>query len=341
MIIYRDHQPGSKPADKKYVFTDSKKNSITDKEILETIRKWAIPPAWVNVQIDLSPNAKIIFQGYDEKGRLQQKYSATHTKKAKKTKFCSLIEFGKAEARLKSDIKKYISSKRITKNKIISLILKIIWVCGFRVGQIKYKILYESFGVSTLQKRHLTFRGETTIDIEFKGKKSVINKCCIKDRELVKELKEIVHAKNPTDSVFTYKKDGENTLIKPTEINNFLREYGGATSKDLRTLDANRLFIEFMRTKMKDLMEVSSKAKRKKILKEALIYISTHLNNTPTIAKSSYLLTEIYELGAENPKKFKKYFGGKDTSHASFMNYLKKVYCKDIMKSKKKLSKKE
>lgn len=335
MIVYRKHKPGTKPADKKYDFTNHKGEVVKDKDVLEKIRKMTIPPAYTKVKIDLSPCAKIRYEGYDGKGRLQQKYSQMHTSKAKKAKFCRLIEFGKVMPKLKADIKKYICSTRVTQNKIIALILKIIWICGFRVGQLKYKVLYESYGISTILVSHLSFKGDT-INIEFKGKKSVINKCCIKDKELVKELKCLISEKKPTEHVFTYKKEGEIVLIKPTEINKFLGHYGKITSKDLRTFDVNVLFIDYLKENMKDLEAATSLAKRKKVAKKALELTSTHINNTLGICRSSYLLTDIYALAIETPKKYKKHFGGKTASRIQFVNFLEKVYCKDMLKKSKK-----
>lgn len=326
-MYYRTHV-GSTPAEKKYEFTKADGSVVRDADTLERIRKLAIPPAYTDVQINLSPDAKIIYQGVDTKQRLQQKYSAIHTSKAKKDKFCRLIAFGKAEPQLKADIKKYIQSNRITQNKIIALILQIIWVCGFRLGNIKYRMLYESYGVSNLLKKHLTFNGDV-INIEFKGKKSVINRCCIKDKVLVDEIKELADARGDEDEIFTYRKDGEMVSIKPTEINDFLKSYGeGTTSKDLRTFSANVLFIDYMTAHMDELMALNSIAKRKKLAKLALMEVSCLINNTPGIAKSSYLLTEIHDLAVEDPKIFKKHFGGPTPSRNKFINYLQNAYCK-------------
>ena len=326
MIIYRNHQD-TKSEDKKYVYTDSKGVTVKNSDVLDQIKKMAIPPAYTKVKIDLDKCAKIIYEGYDDKNRLQQKYSGVHNTKAKKAKFCRLKDFGKIMPKLKSDIKKNVSNKRITQNKIISLILKIIWLCGFRLGNQKYMILYESYGISNIRKHHMTFKG-SDIYIEFKGKKSVINTCCIKDQELVLELKELVSSKKPDDHIFTYRKDNEEVLIKPTEINDFLKTYGNITSKDLRTFDVNILFIDFMKENMKNLIESTSIAKRKKITKQALELTSSHINNTPGICKSSYLLTDIYEMAIETPKTFKKHFGSNTESRVQFINFLDKVYCK-------------
>jgi len=326
MIIYRNHKPNTLPKDKKYIYTDYRNQIIKNGEIIEKINRFVIPPAWTNVKIDLNPCAKIIYQGYDAANRLQQKYSASHNKKAKMLKFYNLIEFEKAEPRLKSDIKKYIMQKRLSKNKIISIILSIIWICGFRLGNLKFLKLYDSYGISNIRKKHLNIK-DNKIYIEFKGKKSVINKCTIEQSMLLTELKKLLSDKKSNDFIFTL----NNELIKPTEINNFLRNYGGATSKDLRTLDANKIFIGDIRKNAEIYLAANSNAKRKKVLNKSLNVVAAHLNNTPAISKSSYILTEIYDLAVEQPKKFKRLFFKNDKVGKAFVTYLKTQYCKKLI----------
>jgi hypothetical protein len=132
-----------------------------------------------------SPNKQVgtvIYQGAKQAIKRSlpsvKKYATEIVKKASKAKFCKLAEFGKSLPKIQSDINKYIMSTRVTQNKIIALILQIIWICGFRVGNLKYQQLYESHGISNIFKSHITFNENGAI-IEFKGKKSVINKCCI------------------------------------------------------------------------------------------------------------------------------------------------------------------
>lgn len=305
-------------------YYDESNRIVTDQLIIDQIKKMAIPPAYRDVKINLNPNAKIIYEGYDSKDRLQQKYSKDHSSAMSKKKFCRLIQFGNAFPKLQADLLRMGKSERNTKNKIISIVLNIIWLCGFRVGNIKYQILYESFGISTILKKHLTFTPTQCI-IEFKGKKSVINRCCINNREIIEDLESLVRNKTPDDYVFLYTEKGEEKLIKSGVINNFLLNYGEITTKDLRTFDVNILFIDFVKDSLKLLQSTKSISGKKKILKQALEVTSSHINNTVGICKSSYLLADLYTLALE-PDKFKKLFEG--DSRKKFISFLKNVYCK-------------
>ena len=113
-------------------------------------------------------------------------------------KFCSLLYFGKVLPKIKNDINKYMKSDKLTQDKIISIILSIIMHCGFRVGNIKYQKLYNSFGISNIIKDHIKFV-DNSIIIKFVGKKGVINECNINDAELIRELITLTHNKKNKD----------------------------------------------------------------------------------------------------------------------------------------------
>ena len=317
MIVYRDHAPGSKPTDKKYTYRAQAKITPT---VLDALKKMAIPPAYTRVKINLSPTAKIIYEGYDDKGRLQQKYSTTHTRNAAKAKFCRLLAFGTVLPKIQSDIRRTIKTTRMSKTKLIAIILQIIWMCGFRVGNIKYQQMYESHGISNIFVKHLQMK-DGNINVEFIGKKGVVNKCVITDSDVVNNIVELCKGKGPQDYVF---QDNSGELVKPTEINAWLAQYGSITSKDLRTFDVNVMFIDFM--KAVDFSNVTSTAKRKKVAKLALEHISSHINNTPAICKKSYLMPEIYLLFVEHPRKYARLFLNKVSSRVEFQSFLR-VHC--------------
>lgn len=321
MIIYRNRVPGTTVEQRQFNYVNKNGTPITDLDTLNYIKKMAIPPAYEKVKIDLSSTAKIIFEGTDAMGRLQQRYSTLHNTKAKKAKFCRLMEFGKAYPKIQADIKHHLEADRMTHNKIIAIILQIIWQCGFRIGNAKYLHLYESHGISNIYKKHITFQPNSA-KIEFKGKKGVINTCCITNKILLKELLTLTKDIGDTDHVFTFK--GE--LVKSSEINKWLGKYGDISSKDLRTFDVNVMFIDYMRSVTDDIQLATTPAKRKKVAKRALEVTSTHINNTVGICKSSYLMVEIYNMFVEQPRRFKKYFLGGVASRIAFVNYLKD-YC--------------
>ena len=322
MIYKRINDGITKDKKPKYKITDKSGKSVTDKKVLEYIKKLVIPPAYKDVTIFYEKAPKILFEGFDDKGRKQQIYSQAHKKKASKKKFCNLLEFGKVLPNIEADIKKHVMNSKLTKNKIISLILKIIIICGFRVGNLKYQKLYGSFGISNIFKEHIKMEKNNMV-IRFVGKKGVLNECVIEDKFLINEIQKIIKNKKAKDYVFTY---DEETVIKALEINKWLKSYSvNTTSKHFRTWDTNILFIEYMRNSEDPVK--SPVNTRKKIIVEAMKVISRQINNTPAIAKKEYLHVDLVTLYIDHPKTFKKHFMGCATARICFIKYLED-YCK-------------
>lgn len=325
MIYYRIKDGVDKDKKPKFKILDKDDKLIKDKKVLEYIKKLVIPPAYNDVKIFYEESPKILFQGYDDKGRLQQIYSQEHKKRAMKKKFCNILDFAKMLPKIESDMEKYMKLATFTKNKIIAIILKIVVICSFRLGNLKYQKLYNSFGISNILKSHVSMRGKDMY-IKFTGKKGVLNECLIKDKQVILEVNKLISGKKPNDYVFTYRYEGEEKVITALEINKYLKEYHvNTTSKHFRTHDTNILFIEYMR-KYTD-PEKLSLAKRKKVVVEAMKVISCQINNTPTICKKEYLHIDLLTLYLEHPKKFKKYFFGCKSPRQCFINYLED-FCK-------------
>jgi DNA topoisomerase-1 len=325
MLYYRIKDGTDKNKKPKFKILDKDDKIVNDKTVLEYIQNLIIPPAYADVKIFYEKTPKILFQGYDDKGRLQQIYSQDHKKKASKKKFCNLLDFGKVLPKINLDINKYLKDDKITKNKIIAIILKIVIKCGFRLGNLKYQKLYNSFGISNILKSHITIKGNE-MHIKFIGKKGVLNECIVKEKFIIDEIQKLIKMKSSKDYVFTYN-DGteENKVITALEINKFLKLYHvNTTSKHFRTWDTNILFIEYMKNAEDPIkLELS---KRKKIVIAAMKVISAQINNTPNICKKEYLHIDLLTLYLDNPKKFKKYFFKCDDARKCFIDYLEE-YC--------------
>lgn len=293
---------------------------VTDPVILEYIKSLVIPPAYKDVEIryNKDPRAdKLAYIGYDSKGRPQHIYAKWWVEHAKFVKFCKMIQFGAKLPAIQSDMKRLASQKKITKNKIIALVMRIIVLCNFRIGNEKYAQRYKSYGISTIEVHHVKFKGRSAV-FNFIGKKGVLNECTVVEPGVVAAIKELTAGKKPSDKVFTY--DG-GILIKPTEVNNWLKSYDPSfTSKMFRIFTVNTLLIGRMR-------EVEPKkmtaAARKKYVVSILKEISCVVHNTPAICKKDYSDVEIINMFIDHPKKWEAAFRG-GSPRIAFINFLKK-----------------
>lgn len=305
-------------------YVDKNNNIIRDKKILDYIANMQpVPPAYTDVEIMYEKNPKILFQGRDVKGKLQQIYSPKYRLQADKDKFKSLIEFGNKLPMINMQIEKNIKGL-MCKDKIISLILKLIQICGFRIGQLSYFISNKSIGLSTLMAKHLTFKKDKTLQIKFLGKKNVENNCIITDPVIVREMYNISKLKKPNDFIFSYYNEmNDEMVLSGDNINTWLKTYGDDfTTKMFRTFMTNILFIDLMLNTKPHLM---TENQRKKKVKEILEILSCNINNSASICKKSYLSADLLKLYIEHGKKYEIDINKPlDSSPQKFINFLKK-----------------
>ena len=310
-------------------FLNMKGEQINDSSIINYVKKWRIPPAYPEVKIFLNvdDNKDDVFYavGKDNKGRVQQLYTKHHNELRESTKYCKVLEVGKNYHKINSKINTDLKRTRITKDKLIAIILKIMIECQFRPGHEKYKEKYGSFGLTTLLKSHMKNEDEK-IQFSFIGKKGVLNECLFQNKNTVEELLKLTKNKKNNNSIFSYK----SIKVKPEDINNYLRIFGGVTAKSIRTWDANREFIKFARLMDE---EVSDKiTKRKKQLKALVEKVAHKLHHTVAVCKKSYLDTEIFETFVENPERFARTFINKKTIDQALLDFFERK-CKKLNKS--------
>ena len=327
MIIYRKTINQEK---KIYLYEDKNGKKVTDKTIIEYITKLSVPPAYNNVEIFIERDPKILYSGIDQAGRLQQIYSPKWREKVDKEKFKALIDFGYKLPKMIKEMEKHIKSKTLTKEKIISLILSITSLCGFRHGSVKYKILYGSVGLITLDASHIKFKTVKNIKeahFSFIGKKGVKNECIITDKIIIDELEKLVKDKDKKEYLFQYldKETKSLTHITAIDINNWLKSYNPEfTTKFFRLFNVNTSFIEIMQdTNPSSLTE----AQRKKQVVDAIKTVSCEIQNTPSICKKSYLNGDLLKLYIEHPRKYTSILiKGSERPYIKFIKFLESIY---------------
>ena len=288
----------------KFKYIDRKtKMRITDKKTLKRINNMRIPPAYKKVKISKKSTDKIQAIGIDDAGRKQYVYSKKFVQDQQEIKFQDLKQFGKRIKRIRKDVKYNISKKSdiYDRSKIISIVIYLMDHCNFRIGTEEYKNRYNTYGATTLSGNHMLFK-EGEVEIKFIGKKSVENVSTIKNNDAILLLKELCNKHSGKEFLFYYKDEQDNThQVSSSQINNFLKKYHKhIIPKMFRTWNGNNILIKYLisKEKPKDEKEIN------KNLREAIKKVSHELHNTVSVAKKSYLNSEIYTTYLLDNKKF-------------------------------------
>jgi len=321
------------------------KVEITDSREIEKIKELKIPPAYENVTI--LNNKKIIAYGYDTKNRKQVLYhpSFVATQNIKKyNKISASIKFfSKLKKKVSDDLNgNGNGSNGNQKTMAIAVIITLILSCGFRIGNKKYEKDNNSVGLTTLKYKHLTFKDNKVI-IDFIGKKGVRNVAECDNKRIYDYLyhKHATAMSNASDIkdinetyIFNYEggEGGEgnersersersegseaNKVISSSDVNEYLRVISDPysiiiTTKDLRTWNANMLFLTYYR-KLQKLRKRTSKRREasgaeaavavaktakevEKDIKKAIEMVAEKLHNSYSICKKSYIDPKIID----------------------------------------------
>lgn len=269
---------------------------IKEKELLERIRKLAIPPAWEKVWICLKQNGHIQATGYDVKQRKQYRYHPSWYLLRNETKFHKLLEFSKVLPLLREQVNKDLAISELCEKKVLAAVIKLMECTYIRIGNSSYEKMNGSHGITTMHDKHVVVEGEQ-ISFSFKGKKSIHHEISIKNKKLAKVVqlcKDI-----PGKELFQYyDKDQQRKSIDSGMVNAYIKEITGDffTAKDFRTW-AGCLHLL---TAFKEMEMPENSTSCKKNINAALDYVSGHLGNTRTVCRKYYVHPGIIRLYEEN-----------------------------------------
>lgn len=324
LVYVEDSMPGilRKKSGKGFTFTYQQKR-VTEKSILDRIRRLAIPPAWSDVWICPKENGHLQATGKDVANRKQYRYHSQWAAWRNETKFHRLPAFGKVLPLLREQIKKDMAKPELTEAKVIATVISLMEKTYIRVGSSDYEKLYGSYGLTTLKDQHVQVNG-SNIQFTFKGKKGIHHKISIRNKklaELVQACKDI-----PGKDLFQYyDEQGNHKSIDSGMVNDYIRNATGGdfTSKDFRTWAGT---LNMLRT-ISSIDEAETLNERKKKVLEALDNVSTLLGNTRTVCKKYYVhpgIIRLYE--EEGLKKYLVKMQKEKDEEKILMNLLKKLH---------------
>ena len=255
-----------------------------------------LPPAWTDVHISPDPDRKVQAWGYDQAGRKQYRYSSAHVQKTDRRKWGRVLRVAKAMPALRDRTNRDLRRRRMDRDKVLATIVRLICRAYFRAGSERYAVENRTFGICTLQKKHVDIDGVNLV-FQYRGKRSIQQRQFVADTPLVHIIHKLLDL--PGRRLFQYlsPESGRPKTVQAQQVNRYLREILGEryTSKDLRTFGGTVRAA----TILADLGPAASRAEAKRNVALACKLVAAELGNTPTICRKAYIhpaVLEEYEL---------------------------------------------
>lgn len=264
---------------------------ITDRPTIERINKLAIPPAYVDVWICPDPLGHLQATGRDAKGRKQYRYHPRFREIRDSTKYEHMLEFAGALPKIRRTVEEHMGARGLGRDKVLGTVVHLLETTMIRVGNADYAKQNKSYGLTTLNNRHVKVEG-SALRFRFKGKSGKEWRLQIRDRRVARIMRQVQEL--PGQQLFQYvDEDGERQTVTSGDVNLYLKEVADAdvTAKDFRTWTGTVLAA----LALSELEKVDSEAAAKRNIRAAIEQVSARLGNTPTVCRKCYVHPEILD----------------------------------------------
>ncbi|MES2036077.1 MAG: DNA topoisomerase IB [Pseudomonadota bacterium] len=275
--------------------------TVKDDATLERIRALVIPPAWTDVWIAPKPSCHVQATGRDARGRKQYRYHADWRSARDEGKFDRMAAFGRALPKLRKRLETDLARRGLPKAKVLAAVIRMLEITLIRVGNDEYAKTNKSFGLTTMQKRHVTLTGAGAV-FSFRGKSGKQHRTGFHDRRLARIVRACADLRG--QRLFQYvDEDGQTHGITSGDVNDYLREAMGDdfTAKDFRTW-----FGTVGAARALCLQEAPGSATAAKQAVNACVKaVAGVLGNTPAVCRKAYIHPAVIEAFSQGRLKLK------------------------------------
>jgi len=278
---------------------DARGHVVRDPATLERVRKLAIPPAWTDVWISPDPSGHLQATGRDARGRKQYRYHARWREERDSTKYARLADFARALPALRRRIAIDLRSPGLSRRKVLALVVRLLETTFIRVGNEEYARQNGSFGLTTMQDRHVDVHAGEVV-FHFRGKSGVFHRIAIHDRRLagiVRRCRDL-----PGHELFQYLDDeGKPAAIDSADVNAYIHEAAGQafTAKDFRTWAGTVLAALALKAAgtarrraaagaVRSITRGPARPTHKEVVR-AIEQVAARLGNTPAVCRKCYI----------------------------------------------------
>jgi DNA topoisomerase-1 len=276
-----------------YVGPDGRR--VKDEATLARIAKLAVPPAYANVWICRRPNGHIQATGRDARGRKQYRYHERFRAVRESTKYEQMMTFARALPALRAQVAAHMGLRGLPREKVLAAVVHLLDATLIRVGNDDYAKHNKSYGLTTLENRHVDVNG-AELRFAFKGKSGKTWRLKLRDRRVAKIVRACQDL--PGQELFQYlDEDGATRDVTSSDVNAYLKEITGreVTAKDFRTWNGTVLAA----LALQEFERFDGAAAAKRNVKAAIEQVAARLGNTPTICRKCYVHPEVFAAYAE------------------------------------------
>jgi DNA topoisomerase-1 len=269
----------------KFKYVDADGKAVGDARTLDRIASLVIPPAWTDVWICADPRGHIQATGRDQRGRKQYRYHPDWRTVRDQNKYEHMIAFGRALPKLRRQVDIDLARHGLARERVLAAVIRLLEVTLIRIGNDEYARTNKSFGLTTMQKRHVRISSVGAV-FEFRGKSGKPHRTGFQDRRLARLVRSCQELRGQRLFQFI-DETGERRPVESADVNAYLHAAMGEafTAKDFRTWAGTLAALELLEAQ--DPAETETAAKR--VVAACVKEVAGRLGNTPAVCRACYI----------------------------------------------------
>jgi DNA topoisomerase-1 len=280
-----------------FTYRDWNGHAVRDAALKRRFAALVIPPAWTEVWICRYANGHIQATGRDQAGRKQYLYHPRWREARDREKFDRMIEFGRVLPKIRKQVDADLECDGLPRAKVLAAVVQLLETTLARIGNPEYAKRNDSYGLTTLRKKHVDRDGDgDALALEFEGKGGKTWRVEVTEPRVVEVIEDCVET--PGYELFKYIDDeGVRRDVTSDDVNAYLREAAGVdvTAKDFRTWAATVLAA----SALSDTEAAATAKESDKQLVAVVRQVAEQLGNTPAVCRQAYIHPEILDVSSE------------------------------------------
>ena len=258
-----------------------------------------IPPAWQQVWICPLANGHLQAVGTDDAGRRQYLYHPVWRQRRDLQKYQRVAQAAALLPSVRRLVGRDLRRSGMPMERVAALAVRLLDEGYFRIGNDVYADRHGSFGLTTLQRRHVRRQGES-LGFRFIGKSGIEHEVTISDPQVLAVIRTLrVRPGKADQRLLVYRTSDGWTELTSVTVNAYLAGLfeTGFTAKDFRTWHGTVIAAESLALSDEP---GTTGASRKRAIRAAVNEVAGYLGNTAAVARGSYIdprVLDRYEVG--------------------------------------------
>ena len=244
-----------------------------------------IPPAWKDVWIAPYPNGHIQSIGVDAKGRRQYIYHPDWRTRRDRAKHDRVLAVAHHLPSARRAVNSDLQADGMPIERALATAFRLLDLGYFRIGSDTYTSENGSYGLTTLERRHVHRHGDLLL-FEFVAKSGINQHIEIVDPHVLASVETMRRRREGGETLLAYRQGRRWRKLSAGDVNEYLRELlgGEVSAKDFRTWHGTVLAAVALAQ-----VPATSRTGQKRATAAAMREVAQYLGNTPAVARASYV----------------------------------------------------